>query len=83
MLGFGKMPCVLCDRQVPRKEALAVQGHKGFTICRRCIEAWRSSGATCPECHTPLRGSQEAGIFLQGRRSFGHADCGAARLVAA
>jgi hypothetical protein len=83
MFGFGKVPCLLCDRQVTRKEALAVQGQKGFAVCRGCIEGWQARGGKCPKCQTPLWGGQQAGIFLQGRRSFGHADCGATRLVAA
>jgi hypothetical protein len=81
--GFGKVPCVLCDQQINRKDALKVSGQKGFTVCRPCLDRWRAAGGTCPECHTGLRGSQEPGVFLTGKRSFGHADCGAARLIAA
>jgi hypothetical protein len=83
MFGFGKVPCVLCDQQVARKHALKVLGQKGFAVCRACLEQWRALGGTCPECHAALRGAQEPGLFLRERRVFGHADCGAARLVAA
>ena len=83
MFGFGKVPCLLCDQRVTRKDALTVREHKGFTFCRPCFERWQARGATCPRCQAPLRGGQEPGIFLHGKREFGHADCGALRLIAA
>lgn len=83
MFGFGKATCILCDRRVSRKEAFAVRDYKGFAICRRCVDLWRSNGGTCARCRTPLRGGQEAGIFMEGKRSIGHADCGALTLIAA
>jgi hypothetical protein len=83
MFGLGKSTCILCDQRVPRQEAFAVRDRKGFAVCRRCVERWRSNGGVCPECQAPLGGPQEAGIFLEGARSFGHADCGALRLTVA
>jgi hypothetical protein len=83
MLGFGKVTCILCDHRVARKEALAVRDRKGFAVCRQCVERWQTNGGTCPSCHAPLRGPQEAGIFLEGKRAFGHADCGGLRLTVA
>lgn len=83
MFGLGKVACVLCDRQVARKEAFAVRDRKGYAVCRPCVERWQANGGMCPQCHAPLRGPQEAGIFLEGTRSFGHADCGALRLTVA
>jgi len=82
MFGFGKVPCVLCDQQIWSKEAFKVLGHKGYAVCRRCFDRWHAHGGTCPECRAPLRGGQEPGIFLRDPRAFGHADCGADRLVA-
>jgi hypothetical protein len=82
MLGFGKVTCILCDQRVARKAALAVRDRKGFAVCRHCVERWQTNGGACPECQAPLRGPHEAGIFLAGNRSFGHAECGALRLSA-
>jgi hypothetical protein len=79
---FGKVPCFVCDEQVARKNVFTVREQRGFTVCRPCLERWRARGGTCPECQTPLRGAQEPGIFLEGKRAFGHADCGALRLIA-
>ena len=83
MFGFGKATCILCDQRVPRKETFAVRDYKGFAVCRRCVDQWRSNGGTCPRCQTPLRGAQQAGIFMDGKRAIGHADCGALSLTAA
>jgi hypothetical protein len=83
MFGFLKVACVLCDRQVARRDAFAVRDRKGYAVCRFCIERWQAAGGTCPHCNAALRGAQEPGIFLEGKRSFGHADCGASPLVAA
>jgi predicted amidophosphoribosyltransferase len=83
MFGFGKVTCILCDQRTERKQALAVRDRKGLAVCRRCVERWQANGGICPQCRTPLRGPHEAGIFLEGKRSFGHADCGASRLIAA
>ena len=83
MFGFGKVTCVVCDQRVLRSEGLAVLDRKGFAVCRHCVDQWRTKGGVCPRCHAPLRSPQEAGIFLDGKRSFGHADCGASRLTAA
>jgi hypothetical protein len=80
MFGFGKVACILCDHRVPRKDALSVRDRKGYAVCRFCMERWQAAGGTCPHCQAPLRGPQDAGIFLEGKRSFGHADCGASRL---
>jgi predicted amidophosphoribosyltransferase len=79
MFGFRKVTCILCDHRVERREALLVRDRKGFAVCRQCVERWQTNGGTCPQCQAPLRGPQEAGIFLEGRRSFGHSDCGALR----
>ncbi|HEY7519721.1 MAG TPA: hypothetical protein VIE36_15660 [Methylomirabilota bacterium] len=81
MFGFGKVTCILCDQRIARTEALAIRGRKGFAVCRVCVERWQANGGTCPQCKTPLRGPQDAGIFLEGRRSLGHADCGALSLT--
>lgn len=81
MLGFGKVTCILCDQRIARKETLAVRDRKGFAVCHRCVDRWQASGGTCPQCQSPLRGPQEAGIFLEGKRSVGHADCGGLRLT--
>jgi predicted amidophosphoribosyltransferase len=83
MFGFLKIPCILCDQQVARRDALSVRDRKGFAVCRFCVERWQATGAICSHCRTPLRGAQELGILLEGDRSFGHADCGALRLMAA
>jgi len=83
MFGFLKVACVLCDRQVARRDAFAVRDRKGYAVCRFCVERWQAAGGTCPHCNAALRGTQEPGIFLEGKRTFGHADCGASRLVAA
>jgi hypothetical protein len=80
MFGLGKVTCILCDQRVARKATLAVRGRRGFAVCQRCVERWQANGGTCPQCHEALHGPQEAGIFLEGRRSFGHAGCGASRL---
>jgi hypothetical protein len=82
MFGLGKITCILCDQRVARKEALAVRDRKGFAVCRQCVERWQANGGTCPQCRGPLRGPQEAGIFLEGKRAFRHADCGATALTA-
>ncbi|HEV8586002.1 MAG TPA: hypothetical protein VGT02_13630 [Methylomirabilota bacterium] len=54
---------------------------EGF-ICGACYTAWDRTGRACAECGTPVRGAQEAGIFLE-RRALGHADCGALKIFAA
>jgi hypothetical protein len=81
MFGFGKLPCVVCDRVVPRKEALRLREHKAIVICKRCYDAWDRDGRKCKTCATPVRGTQEMGVFLDDHHGLGHADCGAARLV--
>jgi hypothetical protein len=83
MFAFRKVPCILCDQQVAQGDALAVSDYKGYAVCRACMQRWQAAGGTCPRCHGPLRGAQEPGIFLEGKRSFGHPDCGALRLIAA
>jgi hypothetical protein len=81
MFAFRKVTCILCDQRIARREAMLVRDRKGFAVCRQCVERWQANGGTCPQCQAPLRGPQEAGIFLEGRRSFGHADCGALRMT--
>jgi hypothetical protein len=81
MFGLGKATCILCDQRVPRSQALAVRDRKGYSVCRNCVEQWQAKGGTCPRCLGPLRGPQDAGIFLEGQRTFGHADCGALQLT--
>lgn len=83
MFGLGRATCILCDQRVPRKDTLAIHGFKGYSVCVRCIDRWRSGGGLCPRCQSPLRGAQQAGIFMEGKRGFGHADCGALSLEAA
>ncbi len=82
MFGFGKVPCVLCDRKVTRREAVRLLGRKDTAICQSCLTAWERNGRTCQGCATAVRGNQEVGVFLRGHRGFGHADCGADRLRA-
>jgi hypothetical protein len=81
MFSLGKATCILCDQRIARKDALAVRDRKGFAVCRHCVDRWYANGGTCPQCKSPLRGPQDAGIFLEGARSFGHADCGALPLT--
>jgi hypothetical protein len=80
MFGFGKLPCVLCDRVVSRKEALRLREHKEIVICKRCYDGWDRQGRKCQGCQTSVRGTQEMGVFLD-HYGLGHADCGASRLV--
>jgi len=76
MFGLGRGPCVACDRHVPKKEVLRVRDRKDLVICRSCYDGWDREGRTCARCKTPVRGSQEIGVFLD-RSTLGHADCGA------
>ena len=81
MFGLGKATCAVCHSQIPEKQALRARRRKDVWACRSCHEQWEHSGASCAVCHLPVRGSQEMGVFADGR-SFGHADCGAVWLAA-
>ena len=83
MFGFRKVTCILCDHRVARKEALPDRNRKGFAVCRDCVGRWEANGGACPQCQAPLRGPQEAGIFLEGTRSFRHEGCEAFRVTVA
>lgn len=81
MFGLGKMTCTICHVQIPEKQALRGKHRKDVGACRACYEQWDRSGRPCADCHLPVRGSQEMGVFAD-RQSFGHADCGAVWLAA-
>jgi hypothetical protein len=81
MFGFGKLPCVVCDRPVPRKQALALRDRKDIGVCKACLERWVREGAMCMRCKSPVVGSQDRGVFLDCY-VFGHYDCGAAAFAA-
>jgi len=80
MLGFGKVPCIFCDRQIAKKEALRLRDRKDTAICRRCRDHWLHDGRKCAVCQTEVYGAQDVGVFLD-RYAFGHADCGGLRLA--
>jgi hypothetical protein len=75
MFGFGKVPCVFCDRPVPRKDALRLRDRRDTTVCIRCRDQWLADGRKCAACQDVVHGAQEVGVFLD-RYAFGHADCG-------
>ncbi len=81
MFGFGKVPCVLCDQQSARGQHRRVRDRKGYVVCHGCYEKWDRSGRSCERCGTPVHGGQEVGLFMDGRRALGHADCGASLLA--
>ena len=80
MFGWGTIFCVLCDHQVPKREAVLLPGRKDVAVCSRCWEKWDRVGAMCARCKTPVRVDSDAGIFLD-RYALGHRDCGAAPLA--
>lgn len=80
MFGWGKVTCVLCNVQGPRKGALRSIDRKDVAVCQACYEHWYRDGRTCVACRTPVRVTQEVGVFLD-RHAFGHADCGSVRLT--
>jgi len=82
MFGLGKITCAICHGQVSEEHALRGRHRRDVGACRACYEQWERSGSSCADCHLPVRGAQEFGVFAD-RRSFGHADCGAVWLVAA
>ena len=81
MFGLGKVTCTICHAHIAQSEALRARHQKGVGVCRVCYEQWERSGKSCADCHLPVRGSQEMGMFTD-RGSFGHADCGAVWLAA-
>jgi len=81
MFGFGKVTCTVCHAQIPQNQALRAKHKKDVGVCKGCYEQWERSGKPCADCHLPVRGSQEMGVFTD-RGSFGHADCGAEWLAA-
>ncbi len=80
MFGFGKVPCVVCDRQVSQKDALRLRDRKDTIVCRNCFAQWDRDGRKCGRCESPVRGAQGIGLFSD-RYRLGHEDCGAERLA--
>jgi hypothetical protein len=76
MFGLGKFACAVCGSQVSAGQVLRGRHRKDVGVCRACYDAWDRSGRTCIDCHSPVRGAQEIGVFPD-RHAFGHADCGA------
>jgi hypothetical protein len=76
MFGLGKVTCIVCRGQVSEKQALRGRHRKEIGACRICYDSWERSGRSCADCHSPVQGAQEAGVFPD-RHAFGHADCGA------
>ena len=76
MFRIGQTVCVLCRTRIPNHEVLRGRVSKGVIVCRACFNEWEQAGRRCAACDTPVRGGQEAGVFMQ-RPGFGHADCGA------
>jgi hypothetical protein len=82
MFGLGKVTCVLCGNQVRRREARRGQDAVGACACDGCYASWEKTGRRCPACETPVRGMQDVGLLAEAK-SFGHADCGGARVLRA
>jgi len=81
MFGFGKATCAICHTRIPQRQGFRAKHRKDISVCKGCYELWERSGKSCADCHLPVRGSQEMGVFTD-RGSFGHADCGAEWLAA-
>lgn len=81
MFVFGKKPCGFCGQRVSRSHAWRVPDRVDGLVCSACVAQWDASGRQCAECQTAVRGTQDGGAFFE-RRAFGHADCGALKLVA-
>ncbi len=80
MFGFGKIACVLCDRPVPRREALRLRDRRDTAVCRVCRERWDREGRKCGACQSVVHGPQDLGVLLD-RSTLGHVDCGALALA--
>lgn len=80
MFGLGKVPCVLCDRLITRRQALRLRDRDDIAVCQACRERWQRDGSVCAECGAPVRGVRDVGVLLD-RYAFGHADCGGVQLV--
>ena len=78
MFHFGELFCVLCDRQVSKRQARRLGGWRYIAVCNGCREQWQRSGAICSRCRTTVLGETDLGIFLDWH-ALGHLDCGAAR----
>lgn len=76
MFGLGKFTCAVCGAHAPEKGALRGRHRKDVGVCKACYDDWERSGRSCADCHAPVRGAQEIGVFPD-RHAFGHADCGA------
>lgn len=81
MFGFGKATCLFCDRRVSAKGVFRGRDAKDVAICVRCYEKWEHSGRICSQCQSRVHGTQEIAAFFKPRPTFGHADCGGARLT--
>lgn len=79
MFGLGRAVCAVCEREARKKGSVRGYDRKDLVICSACYTKWYGAGAECAECHTRVRGIQEAGVFLE-RQTFGHIDCGAIRV---
>lgn len=80
MFGWMKVSCVVCQAPVPRQQVVRTKTERRIAICRACYGRWDAAGRVCTACQTPVRGSQEVGIFVE-RHELGHADCGGAVLA--
>lgn len=81
MLGWlMKLDCAVCRAPVTRNQFVRTRSTPRVAICRACYARWDAAGRVCTACRTPVRGSQEVGIFLE-RHGLGHADCGGALLA--
>jgi hypothetical protein len=81
MFGLGIVTCVVCRSQVPEKQAVRGRHRRNIGVCRPCYDNWERSGRSCADCHSPVRGAQEIGVFPD-RQALGHVDCGAVWLAA-
>jgi hypothetical protein len=79
MLGFGRVTCLVCGTRGRRADARRTQTAAPAFVCDACWAAWETAGRKCTACDTPVRGTQEVGVFRE-RKALGHADCGGARV---
>ena len=77
VFAFGELFCVLCDRQVSKRQARRLSGWRYIAVCNGWRERWQRSGAICARCRTAVLGETDLGIFLDWH--VGHLDCGTAR----
>ncbi|HYB72263.1 MAG TPA: hypothetical protein VED18_02730 [Candidatus Sulfotelmatobacter sp.] len=81
MLDFlnGKLKCIVCSAEAPRKAMVVGFYEKKAAVCRTHMEQWEASGRKCSSCQSTVSGLQEV-AFQADRKGFGHADCGGIRL---